>query len=129
MRPGVRPPQGPKTWQSPSPQPPTSSFKCITPPTATPARTSLSAAWFFFFSSRRRHTRFDCDWSSDVCSSDLTLRTPEQTQIGIFWAYDGTPSLCAPPRLYNQIVAQIADQMDTEAVELARLMADRKSVV
>src|SRR2546430_13658617 len=31
--------------------------------------------FFFFFSSRRRHTRFDCDWSSDVCSSDL-CRTP-----------------------------------------------------
>src|SRR2546430_6986223 len=29
---------------------------------------------FFFFSSRRRHTRFDCDWSSDVCSSDLLKR-------------------------------------------------------
>src|SRR2546430_12727398 len=28
----------------------------------------------FFFSSRGRHTRFDCDWSSDVCSSDLDLR-------------------------------------------------------
>src|SRR6266853_4543152 len=27
--------------------------------------------FIFFFSSRRRHTRFDCDWSSDVCSSDL----------------------------------------------------------
>src|SRR5256886_10835900 len=27
----------------------------------------------FFFSSRRRHTRFDCDWSSDVCSSDLRI--------------------------------------------------------
>src|SRR6266853_3360981 len=27
--------------------------------------------FFFFFSSRRRHTRFDCDWSLDVCSSDL----------------------------------------------------------
>src|SRR5256886_9159398 len=27
----------------------------------------------FFFSSRRRHTRFDCDWSSDVCSSDLDI--------------------------------------------------------
>src|SRR5260370_36886240 len=26
---------------------------------------------YFFFSSRRRHTRFKCDWSSDVCSSDL----------------------------------------------------------
>src|SRR2546430_12421214 len=31
---------------------------------------------FFFFSSRRRHTRFDCDWSSDVCSSDLLLKFP-----------------------------------------------------
>src|SRR5256886_3855122 len=30
-----------------------------------------SVVAFFFFSSRRRHTRFDCDWSSDVCSSDL----------------------------------------------------------
>src|SRR5260370_5637219 len=29
--------------------------------------------FFFFFSSRRRHTRFKCDWSSDVCSSDLPL--------------------------------------------------------
>src|SRR5256886_6970879 len=36
-------------------------------------------ACVFFFSSRRRHTRFDCDWSSDVCSSDLSTRyvTPE----------------------------------------------------
>src|SRR5467141_585502 len=29
--------------------------------------------FFFFFSSRRRHTRFKCDWSSDVCSSDLAF--------------------------------------------------------
>src|SRR5467141_4461545 len=29
----------------------------------------------FFLSSRRRHTRFKCDWSSDVCSSDLHLRS------------------------------------------------------
>src|SRR5690242_21676712 len=27
--------------------------------------------FYFFFSSRRRHTRLTCDWSSDVCSSDL----------------------------------------------------------
>src|SRR5256886_5091983 len=32
---------------------------------------SRSSIGYFFFSSRRRHTRFDCDWSSDVCSSDL----------------------------------------------------------
>src|ERR1022692_204233 len=31
--------------------------------------------FFFFFSSRRRHTRLQGDWSSDVCSSDLTLMT------------------------------------------------------
>src|SRR5207237_7153682 len=30
---------------------------------------------FFLFSSRRRHTRFKCDWSSDVCSSDLDKTT------------------------------------------------------
>src|SRR6266481_8651449 len=29
--------------------------------------------FFFFFSSRRRHTRWNCDWSSDVCSSDLII--------------------------------------------------------
>src|SRR5689334_24426900 len=29
---------------------------------------------FFFFSSRRRHTRWNCHWSSDVCSSDLPCR-------------------------------------------------------
>src|SRR2546430_6400320 len=33
----------------------------------------------FIFSSRRRHTRFDCDWSSDVCSSDLLVVRPGQT--------------------------------------------------
>jgi hypothetical protein len=54
-----------------------------------------------------------------------TTRTAEQTQIGIFWAYDGTPSLCAPPRLYNQITMRIAHKMgtDTDVVDLARLLA------
>ena len=52
-----------------------------------------------------------------------TARTNEQTSIGIYWAYDGTPSLCAPPRLYNQIAVQIADQMGSDAVETARLLA------
>src|SRR2546430_10030530 len=49
-----------------------------------------SSVFFFFFSSRRRHTRFDCDWSSDVCSSDLYLSDslkgsfpPEDAVIGL----------------------------------------------
>jgi hypothetical protein len=52
-----------------------------------------------------------------------TERTADQTHAGIYWAYDGTPSLCAPPRLFNQIAVQIADQMGSDAVELARLLA------
>jgi len=53
-----------------------------------------------------------------------TQRTPEQTFIGTYWAYDATPSLCAPPRLYNQIVLQIADQRTRlQPIELARLLA------
>jgi len=50
-------------------------------------------------------------------------RTPDQSFIGIFWAYDGTPSLCAPPRLYNQITVHIADQMHLNTIQLARLLA------
>ncbi len=52
-----------------------------------------------------------------------TTRTDEQTFVGIFWAYDGTPSLCAPPRLYNQITMRIAEQRGTSGIELARLLA------
>ena len=52
-----------------------------------------------------------------------TERTEDQTLAGIYWAYDGTPSLCAPPRLYNQIAMSIADQMGTDLVDVARLLA------
>src|SRR2546430_13237920 len=41
----------------------------------------MNYAIFFFFSSRRRHTRFDCDWSSDVCSSDLWLLSTHQGSV------------------------------------------------
>jgi hypothetical protein len=49
-------------------------------------------------------------------------RTDEQSSIGIYWAYDGVPSLCAPPRLYNQITMAIADQMGSDFVDLTRLL-------
>jgi hypothetical protein len=51
-----------------------------------------------------------------------TERTNEQTQIGIFWAYDGMPSLCAPPRLYNQIVTTVSERSNN-VIQLARLYA------
>src|SRR5689334_24204861 len=46
--------------------------------------------FFFFFSSRRRHTRWNCDWSSDVCSSDLNV-------------IDGIAGLGLPPRAVNAL--------------------------
>src|SRR6266480_1307570 len=48
--------------------------------------------YFFFFSSRRRHTRLTCDWSSDVCSSDLEARafakpsTVDEVEEALAWA-------------------------------------------
>src|SRR2546430_7404559 len=53
---------------------------------------------FFFFSSRRRHTRFDCDWSSDVCSSDLILPNEMTCSPVIMWdASKGHDSVFMPP--------------------------------
>src|SRR2546427_13202274 len=58
---------------------------------------------FFFFSSRRRHTRFDCDWSSDVCSSDLLpgprkarSTAPRKTSISSSNGYSRDPADAHP---------------------------------
>src|SRR2546430_9944126 len=45
---------------------------------------------FFFFSIRRRHTRFDCDWSSDVCSSDLRLARSSTVESEVIWPHDAS---------------------------------------
>jgi hypothetical protein len=50
-------------------------------------------------------------------------RTAEQTEIGIYWGYDGSPGLGTPPRLYNQIARVIALQEGNTLVENARLFA------
>jgi hypothetical protein len=52
-----------------------------------------------------------------------TARTAEQTEIAIFWGYDGTPGLGTPPRLYNQAARVIAQNMHNSEVENARLFA------
>jgi len=52
-----------------------------------------------------------------------TERSEDQTFAGVYWAYDGTPSLCAPPRLYNQIAVTIARQKNSNAMQTARLLA------
>src|SRR2546430_4296449 len=78
-----------------------------------PWRTELSATTaLVFFSSRRRHTRFDCDWSSDVCSSDLCPK-PSST---------ATPPRCTRSRM---AVARIARSFT--CTRKCRLMRRRRS--
>src|SRR6266853_1515553 len=72
--------------------------------------------FFFFFSSRRRHTRFDCDWSSDVCSSDLGFNPDMSARENIFMnaAMHGIPKHEVDQRL-DQILdfAEIGEFLDS----------------
>jgi hypothetical protein len=53
-----------------------------------------------------------------------TDRTKEETIEGIFWSYDGTPALCAPPRIYNQVARAIVLQRGLNTLpEAARMLA------
>jgi hypothetical protein len=61
--------------------------------------------------------------SSDRDGDGELDRTPEQTEIGLFWAYDGMPMLGTPPRLYNQIVRVVSEQEGNTLGENARLFA------
>src|SRR5256885_10138317 len=83
----------------------------------------------FFFSSRRRHTRLQGDWSSDVCSSDLVAgfleRHPEQLSR-LAW------NVAAPERCPKPVVARLRGYTFGVGLELAlacdfRIAADRKS--
>ena len=52
-----------------------------------------------------------------------TCRSAEQTDVGLFWSYDGTGWIGTPPRLYNQIALKLAKKRSGDALELARAMA------
>lgn len=52
-----------------------------------------------------------------------TQRTADETNIGLFWAYDGTKGLGTPPRLYNQIATVIANQQGNTEYQNARMFA------
>ena len=52
-----------------------------------------------------------------------TVRTPEETVIGIYWGYDGAKNLGTPPRLYNQIVRKVAEAQGNSVAQNACLFA------
>src|SRR2546427_2868070 len=64
----------------------------------------------FFFSSRRRHTRFDCDWSSDVCSSDLIAVDPEHKQDYLNYLADYLRRLDQAQKTLQERVAGLQDR-------------------
>src|SRR5689334_24033175 len=63
-------------------------------------REEREQARVFFFSSRRRHTRWNCDWSSDVCSSDLDV------------------NLSRPRKLADIVESDVANQLKATALSL-----------
>jgi hypothetical protein len=56
-------------------------------------------------------------------SLDSTVRTPDQTQIGIFWAYDGSPDIGTPPVSFNEVADIIAQNEGNTEVQNARMLA------
>jgi vanadium chloroperoxidase len=55
--------------------------------------------------------------------ASFPARTPNETSVGLFWAYDGAKGLGTPPRLYNQIVRQVAIAQHNDIAKNARLFA------
>src|SRR5690242_20780566 len=70
----------------------------------------ITYLFFFFFSSRRRHTRLTCDWSSDVCSSDLNLVGHSFTTMrdGLYPSLPNDPN--GQPNIYRERTANSSDQ-------------------
>src|SRR5256885_17249826 len=80
----------------------------------------------FFFSSRRRHTRLQGDWSSDVCSSDLSWRRPAGSVAGQRpHARNGhaRPRLESRPARYRQIPS--CHSLSTKKNEKACYLAEQ----
>src|SRR5438477_2525314 len=93
---------------------------------------------FFFFSSRRRHTRLTCDWSSDVCSSDLRgardFVQSSRGQQGTAATAGGHEACAGAERCYEKREEQSmtignAVRKTTIAWIASAALLDRKSVV
>src|SRR2546430_12310776 len=80
-----------------------------------------ASSLFFIFSSRRRHTRFDCDWSSDVCSSDLFSHhlPPDQYELRVKFDAHGGVLRTTPLTLEaSPILFRIRERTDRKSTRL-----------
>src|SRR5260370_15834401 len=86
-----------------------------------------------YFSSRRRHTRFKCDWSSDVCSSDLSDALTHHFRLGMphymvprwFIHMEALPATASG----GKVDRVLASRLSMEKLATLISMGDRKSVV
>src|SRR5437588_172400 len=90
----------------------------------------------FFFSSRRRHTRSLCDWSSDVCSSDLScsrrarpLSTPSALPPGGSTATSSCSRAKAAPGASSKAIPRSGNAYPPAPIHCCSCDPDRKSVV
>src|SRR5689334_24096901 len=79
--------------------------------------------FFFFFSSRRRHTRWNCDWSSDVCSSDLMRLS------SAIWRRRSAPMCATRPRCRRGCRRPPSSSPRRSGRRITNGSRDRKSVV
>src|SRR3712207_7089515 len=87
--------------------------------------------YFFFFSSRRRHTRYWHDWSSDVCSSDLKIKAKSPQTNGICERFNRTVqnefyAIAFRKKIYTTI-EQLQTDLDTWMNSYNTERTDRKS--
>src|SRR5436190_7923421 len=71
----------------------------------------------FFFSSRRRHTRSLCDWSSDVCSSDLTCVDAASLEVKATIALEGKPELAVESPDKGLVYVNLEDKSSVCAID------------
>src|SRR6266568_1920498 len=90
----------------------------------------------FFFSSRRRHTRWNCDWSSDVCSSDLralVLAEPDSAGRSVADAVRAHPAWTSgtarSERALHQAVPGLLVKSGAEGVQAFALADGRAGAV
>src|SRR2546430_4044150 len=90
------------------------------------------ALFFFFFSSRRRHTRFDCDWSSDVCSSDLSsLRRMPDTRSSDSSAASMASMHCQYSPSSRAVTARSEEhtsELQSQSNLVCRLLLEKKTI-
>src|SRR3712207_980294 len=76
--------------------------------------------YVFFFSSRRRHTRYWRDWSSDVCSSDLELNAARLMvhQVARMWDLDAPNILHGKTAMAKVFASEMAGRVADRAVQI-----------